>query len=138
MYERLYLKEKRRALHFKNALRQVQRRLKKVLKKPNCTKCDLLTFLFNNDQLLALKKKKLKKSTELMKWSNDTIMKSLKLKIICGNNGYTELLKQKYPFPSIKTLQRRLQNSNLDSGNLDELFSLTQDSSPSNSDSKLI
>lgn len=83
----------------------------------------MLKQVFNNDQISALKKKKLKKTTKLMKWTNDTVTKSLKLKFSCGGSGYSELIKQGYPLPSIRTLQRRLQNLKFDSGILNEVFS---------------
>lgn len=44
------------------------------------------------------------------------------LKFSCGNNGYEEILKQKFPLPSQRTLKRRLQMLKFDSGILDEVF----------------
>lgn len=61
-----------------------------------------------------------------MKWSNSTLTKSLKLKFSCGISGYNELLRQGYPFLSIRTLQRRLENLKFDSGILHEIFSFLE------------
>lgn len=61
-------------------------------------------------------------SRKFVKWSNATIKKALKLKFACGNNGYDEILKQKIPLPSLRTLRRRLQNLKFDSGILYEVF----------------
>lgn len=82
--------------------------------------------MFNQDQILALKKKQVRKSTKLMEWSNSTLTKSLKLKFSCGISGYNELLRQGYPIPSIRTLQRRLENLKFDSGILHEIFSFLE------------
>jgi hypothetical protein len=57
-----------------------------------------------------------------MKWSNDTVTKALKLKFACGSSGYEELLKQNFPYPSVRTLQRRLKRLKFNSGILNEVF----------------
>jgi hypothetical protein len=81
-----------------------------------------LNKLSNQVQILALNKKKNKKSTKFMKWSNDTVTKALKLKFACGSSGYEELLKQNFPYPSVRTLQRRLKRLKFNSGILTEVF----------------
>lgn len=78
--------------------------------------------MFNKDQLIALEKRDAAKSTKFMKWSDDTIVKAFRLKFACGTSGYEELLKQKLPYPSVRTLRRRLQNLKFDSGILHEVF----------------
>lgn len=57
-----------------------------------------------------------------MKWSNETIIKALKLKFQCGTSGYEEFLRQGLAYPSVRILQRKLQNLNFDSGILSEVF----------------
>nr|CAI5855990.1 unnamed protein product [Callosobruchus analis] len=120
----MYLRERAKTKNYQNGLRNMNRRMKTmqktVLKVSEQQKQSTL-HLFNSDQVKALEKKS-GKSTRYMKWSNETITKSVRLKFSCGNNGYTELLKQGYPFPSIRTLQRRLQNLKFDHGVLDEVF----------------
>lgn len=60
------------------------------------------------------------------KWGMNTVQKALSLKFACGNNGYEELLKNKIPLPSIRTLTRRLQNLKFMPGILNEVFDLFQ------------
>ena len=123
-YEKMYFKERAKAKKYRNMLRNTKMKFKKfklsAQSKPDHS--PILQKLFNKDQLLALKKKQDKKSTKFMKWSNETITNALKLKFSCGNNGYKELLQQGFPLPSIRTLQRRLQNLKFDSGVLYEVF----------------
>lgn len=126
-YEKLYLRERAKANKFKNKLRIMRKRMKSIKAIEQQTseqkrQFPLLLGIFNSDQVRALKRKQNKKSTKLMKWSNDTITRSLRLKFSCGNNGYTELLNQGYPLPSIRTLQRRMQNLKFDHGILEEVF----------------
>jgi hypothetical protein len=63
--------------------------------------------LFNGDQLLALERK----SNRGSKWSIDTIQKGLRTKFVCGARGYSELLEQGMPLPSLRTLRRSLETS---------------------------
>ncbi|XP_039312589.1 uncharacterized protein LOC105194131 isoform X4 [Solenopsis invicta] len=41
-------------------------------------------------------------------WSHDTIKRALQLKFACGTNGYEELIRQGYPLPNLRTLQRKI------------------------------
>ncbi|XP_036140847.1 dynein heavy chain-like protein PF11_0240 isoform X2 [Monomorium pharaonis] len=63
-----------------------------------------LNSIFNEDQIRALFTKK----RSARNWSDETINRALKLKSVCGNNGYEELIRQGYPFPSLRTLRRKL------------------------------
>lgn len=46
-------------------------------------------------------------------WSEDTMTKALKLYLACGAKGYEEIRRQKLPYPSIRTIQQRLQGITL-------------------------
>ena len=46
----------------------------------------------------------------------------MKLRYSCGATGYTMLLNMKYPFPSIRTLNRRMQYIEFSSGLIPEVF----------------
>ena len=59
-----------------------------------------------------------------MLWSNVTVQKALQLKFACGTTGYAVLLDQGLPFPSIRTLQRRMAEMEFGSGILTEVFDL--------------
>jgi len=74
----------------------------------------------NENQILSLNYKNAKG----FKWTNDTIQKALRLKFSCGSIGYEELLAQKYPLPSSRTLRRRLQNISFNSGILHDVFEM--------------
>lgn len=101
--------------NYKKKLRYVSDKLKK---NEENTSAKLLNSVFNSNQIEVLSRK----STRFMKWSHPTIVKALKLKFSCGSNGYEEILKQKIPLPSQRTLRRRLQLLKFDSGILDEVF----------------
>ncbi|KAK0072212.1 hypothetical protein PV325_011736 [Microctonus aethiopoides] len=66
--------------------------------------------MLTEDQLEVLTKK----ASRGMKWSNETMMKALRLKFSCGSTaGYEELRAQNMSFPSQRTLRRfRLQLMN--------------------------
>lgn len=77
----------------------------------------LLSGVFNADQIYALDH-----NVKYKKWSNETVKKALTLKFSCGNNGYQQLLKEKIPLPSLRTLSRRLESLKFSPGILDEVF----------------
>lgn len=54
-------------------------------------------------------------------WSNKTIQKALRLRFACGSTGYKEVV-HNFPLPSVRTLNRRLQNLNFNNGILHEIF----------------
>lgn len=121
-YEKMYFKERAKTIKYKNMLRNTKIKMKKLQLSAERYHSPIFWQLFNKDQFMALKKKQDRKSTKFMKWSNKTVTNALKLKFSCGNNGYKELLQQGFPLPSIRTLQRRLQNLKFDSGVLYEVF----------------
>lgn len=99
--DRLHLQKERTINLLKKkiiSLRRENAKLLKRLSQPNET----LSKVFNQDQVVAVGHKK---ST---KWSSNTIIKALELVIACGLKGYKEILRQNLPYPSIRTLQRKL------------------------------
>ena len=46
----------------------------------------------------------------------------MKLRYSCGAVGYTMLLNMNYPFPSIRTINRRMQHIEFSSGLIPEVF----------------
>lgn len=76
--------------------------------------------IFNENQVEAIKHG----SMIFKKWSNDTVKTALGLRFSCGTNGYENLLALNMPFPSVRTLQRRLQHIRFESGLLSEVFDL--------------
>ena len=109
-------------------LRQQVSQLKKELSKVKKEKRNLhrrsvlmkssLRAMFSNDQLHVLARG----STRGTAWSNVTIKKALQIRFACGSGGYSLLRRQHQPLPSIRTLQRKMENINFDSGLIDDIF----------------
>ncbi|XP_018407176.1 PREDICTED: uncharacterized protein LOC108783176 isoform X2 [Cyphomyrmex costatus] len=92
----------------------------KLNKKRNDTNMVLLSRLrqiFTDDQIAALKNNR-----RVRKWSNESIMKALKLRFSCGVTGYEELRHQKFPLPGLRTLRRKVENLKFESGISDDIF----------------
>jgi len=76
------------------------------LKKKQNDNTDLLSKIreiFTNDQIVVLKNNK-------RAWSNESIIKALRLRFACGITGYEELRCQKFPLPELRTLRRKVEN----------------------------
>lgn len=76
-----------------------------------------LVSLFNDDQIETLMTKKRNKN-----WSHETIQSALQFKFVCGRNGYDHLVEQGYPFPSLRTLRRKLQDFHFKPGIPNQMF----------------
>lgn len=78
-----------------------------------------LNNTFNADQVdvLLYDKKRPKE------WSNATITESLKTKFACGKKGY-EYERQKYPLPTERTLQKRMEDISFEPGILQDVLDL--------------
>lgn len=68
--------------------------------------------IFGKDQLNAMSRR----AMNGVQWSPATVKKALQLRFSCGSAGYKVLLKQHFPLPSERTLQRRLQNISFQPG----------------------
>ena len=66
-----------------------------------------LNRFLNDDRVQQLKSA----STRTVKWSNDTIKSSLKIRCATGAKGYTYLRSVGYPLPSYTTLCNRVENA---------------------------
>jgi hypothetical protein len=98
---------------YTNALRKVRQ-----LSRSKVAFESSLGRILNHDQRSALSKK----STRGSKWSSVTVKNALKLHYACGPSGYKELLCQRYPLSSHRTLLRSMQHVQFDSGILNEVF----------------
>lgn len=85
---------------------------------------DLLREVFNEDQIMALKRGNTPEARRGMNWSDKTIETALQLKFLCKESGYELLIKNKIPLPSLRTLNRRIESLKLSPGILDEFFQL--------------
>ncbi|KAG8174448.1 hypothetical protein JTE90_027103 [Oedothorax gibbosus] len=75
------------------------------------------SVLFNEDQQLALQRKNVNNGSF---WSDETVKTAMGLRFSCGSKSYEHLLRLNFPYPSIRTLQRRLENFKFESGILEE------------------
>ncbi|KYQ54646.1 hypothetical protein ALC60_06453 [Trachymyrmex zeteki] len=57
-------------------------------------------------------------------WSSRTFNKALKLYVTCGQKGYEEIRRQNLPYPSIRTLQERIQYLKFKPGVLEDVFTI--------------
>lgn len=73
--------------------------------------------IFNDDQIVALNRQ----YARGCRWSNNTILKALRLKLSCSSNGYKELLNQNIPLN-----RRKLENINFEPGICDQIFDVLQ------------
>lgn len=76
-----------------------------------------LDRMFNEDQ-----KEALTRDTRGMLWSNEYINKALQFRFACGGTGYNLLRDNNFPFPSQRTLSRRLENFKFDCGIQEDVF----------------
>ncbi|XP_064469792.1 uncharacterized protein LOC135384525 [Ornithodoros turicata] len=81
-----------------------------------------LSDMFNSDQLSAISRH----SNRGSKWPESTIKKALQLHFSCGSSGYDDILEQKLPYPSARTLRRRVEGIKFQPGVLHEVFELLQ------------
>ncbi|XP_018368578.1 PREDICTED: uncharacterized protein LOC108764724 [Trachymyrmex cornetzi] len=81
--------------------------------------------IFTDDQIEAL----MRRSSRIHTWSNNTIRKALRLKISCGkiSTGYQQLLKEKIPLPTERTLRRKLKSIEFGEGISKDSFKLLAD-----------
>lgn len=122
-----YLKERLKAYkkHYGKIVKQncllklkcqkLQNIVKEYKTKNSMSTNNKLRQVFNEDQIKFLQRKK-------TSWSNRTIRKALSIKFSCGNAGYEELLNQNHPLPSLRTLRRKIQNLQFQSGILHEVL----------------
>ena len=74
--------------------------------------------IFNQDQLDSLGIA----SNKGFPWSRETVKKALQLRFSCGDTGYNQLLASGFPFPSVRTLQEKLQSVEFRPGVLSSVF----------------
>lgn len=76
--------------------------------------------IFNEDQKDFITRKTQRGTS----WSADTITKALKLYAACGQKGYEEVRRQHLPYPSICTLQSRIQGLKFKPGIFEDIFNM--------------
>lgn len=76
--------------------------------------------IFNEDQKDFITRKTQRGTS----WSADTITKALKFYAACGQKGYEEVRQQHLPYPSIRTLQSRIQGLKFKPGIFEDIFNM--------------
>ena len=79
---------------------------------------DLFKKIFGDDQIQFLQKGRVKK------WSDETIKKGIKLRFACGTRAYEDLIKDGYPLPSVRTLQKRSEHLKFEPGCFEEIIEM--------------
>lgn len=84
---------------------------------------EVIGRIFSSNQLNILKKN-LKRPK---KWDDETILKALRMKFACSKRGYTNLINDGHPLPSLRILRRRLQGIDFNPGILKDVFSFLKE-----------
>ena len=84
--------QKKKIKTFETDLKEANEKMERALKS------------FNVDQIKRLEYPEGK----IKQWSNETVQKAIQLYYACGTTGYSLLLRQGAPYPSIRVLQRHL------------------------------
>ena len=92
----------------------------KRLQQSNSEQCKWVNNLYNGDQIKFLKSG----GKKVARWSDKTVIKAIKLKFMTRTRGYNYIRKTGGAYPSVRTLQRCLQNINCQPGVLDDVFNL--------------
>ncbi|XP_015595088.1 uncharacterized protein LOC107267641 [Cephus cinctus] len=92
----------------KETIRKLQRRIKQLEQEVRVSdqRTSYIKKLLNDDQVEVLNRQMKK----VCKWSDATLVLGYKLKFSCGNTGYSTLIKEGWPLPSIRTLRRKVEN----------------------------
>lgn len=77
-----------------------------------------IKHIFSDDEMRSMERL----SAQGMRWEANTLVKSLKLRLSCGSQGYSLLRNQGLPFPSERTLQRHLENFKFQPGLLQDMI----------------
>ena len=104
--EKLFAASEKSKLKYKRELYAANRRIKIMEDKIRKLQVGSLSTALNEDQLQVLTKSYKK----IPRWCNETLLNAYKLKFACGTAGYEEILRQKLPFPCIRTLTKKLEN----------------------------
>lgn len=82
--------------------------------------CPGIDRFFNEDQVGSLHKKTMQGTT----WSEETVVKAIKLRLSCGSQGYNLVRELASPLPAERTLQRRMEAFKFAPGIIQEMMDL--------------
>ncbi|XP_024873880.1 uncharacterized protein LOC112455899, partial [Temnothorax curvispinosus] len=110
--EELRKTTKRKLLQAKRKIKRLEKEVQKMKRFPSA-----IRKLFYDDQIKLL----CGYYKKVPVWCNETLQKAYRYKFACGSSGYEEITRD-LPLPSLRTLRRRLQSLQFDSGILNEVF----------------
>lgn len=118
--EKMFEKSEKSRIFYQNKFWYIKKKIAKLLKelqKANkkviqSSLQERLSNIFNEDQINLLTRQYKK----IPQWCNKTLVNAYKLRFTCGSAGHTELLRQKFPLPSIRVLTRKLENFHFTAG----------------------
>lgn len=121
--QKLFAKQEHQIKFLKSRLNKVVKEKRRLVSEKHSTYKAILLTLFTEDQINHLiKQQRAEGKSKVTKWSNTTVKKALRLKFACGTAGYEELLKQGFPFPSRRTLTRKIEHIKFKPGISDEML----------------
>lgn len=121
------LKKKNHKMYDKNYVSKLIKTIRKtaaqnrIIKKKFRETNAKLNAVLNKDQIYSITHDHHKGKS----WSANTINKALKLYVACGQKGYEEV-RQQLPYPSIRTLQSRIQGLKFKPGIFEDIFKLLE------------
>ncbi|XP_076665372.1 uncharacterized protein LOC143367443 [Andrena cerasifolii] len=104
--EKLFEASEKSKLRYKKELHTANRRIKILEDRIRNLQVGSSSTALNEDQIKVLTKTYKK----IPRWCNETLMNAYKLRSACGTAGYEEILRQKLPYPCIRTLTKKLKN----------------------------
>ena len=110
--EKLYDKSEKSRIKLFRELKAAKEKIKKLEEVCNDNLNIVLSKMLNEDQINALRMR----YKRVPNWCNATLINAYKLRFDCGTAGYEEILRQGFPFPSVRTLTRKLENLKFLSG----------------------
>ena len=111
--EKLYDKSKKSIIKLFRELKIAKAKIKKLEEEVcNDNLNIVLSKMLNEDQINALRMR----YKRVPNWCHATLINAYILRFACGKAGYEEILRQGFPFPSVRTLTRKLENLKFLSG----------------------
>lgn len=107
-----YMKQQKQIKALKNTIRRLK------IKDSSDKYKKALQSILTEDQIKAL----LTKKKNVRMWSQETLNRAMQLRFACGSKGYEEVIHLGIPFPSLRTLRRKLECLKFEPGVLDDMM----------------
>lgn len=110
--------KKRMKVQYRKMKIKLKNRIENLQAESLNSKVTVVSKLLNVDQVKFVTSGK----SRVREWSDKTLTDAYALKFACGNSGYAHLLEKGWPFPSYRTLTRRLEGWKFVSGISHKIF----------------